>query len=260
MLTPDLTPERSVILSAADSPRSGESAKSKDLVQDGVTRNRKGILARLSAGLRWKNSLTLSRLYLRRRGPSISSPVASRTASPLRMTGFGQPRIADRTPGITSTFFLKRTAQLTILALAVFALLGAGDQSARVNDLGHRMMCVCGCNQILLECNHVGCAYSDRMRAELIAAVDRGDNDDLTLQGFVQKYGTTVMAAPTKTGFNQVAWIMPYLVLVLGLTMVTLIVRAWRSRPLVLPVGAVAAVHGAELEHFRDQARKDTEI
>jgi len=156
--------------------------------------------------------------------------------------------------------FLKRGAQLIVLALAVFTLLGAGDESARVNDLGHRMMCVCGCNQILLECNHVGCSYSDRMRAELVAAVDRGDNDDLTLQSFVQKYGTTVMAAPTKTGFNRVAWIMPYLVLVLGLAMVTLIVRAWRSRPLVLPVGAVAAVHGAELEHFRDQARKDTEI
>ena len=156
--------------------------------------------------------------------------------------------------------FLRRGTQLILLTLAVFALLGAGDESARVNDLGHRMMCVCGCNQILLECNHVGCAYSDRMRAELVAAVDRGDNDDLTLQGFVQKYGTTVMAAPTKTGFNRVAWIMPYLVLALGLTTVMLIVRTWRSRPLVMPAGAVAAIHGVELEHFRDQARKDTEI
>jgi cytochrome c-type biogenesis protein CcmH len=108
--------------------------------------------------------------------------------------------------------------------------------------------------------HHVGCVYSERMRGELIAAVDRGDNDDLTLQGFVQIYGTTVMAAPTKTGFNRVAWIMTYLVLVLGLAMVTLIVRAWRSRPLVLPVGAAAAVQGAELEHFRNQARRDTEI
>jgi len=159
-----------------------------------------------------------------------------------------------------TTFFFKRGAQMILLTLAVFALLGAGDESARVNDLGHRMMCVCGCSQILLECNHVGCAYSDRMRAELIAAVDRGDNDDLTLQGFVQKYGTTVMAAPSKTGFNRVAWVMPYLVLALGLIMVTVIVRAWRSRPLVLPDGAVAAVHGAELERFRDQARKDTEV
>ena len=177
-------------------------------------------------------------------GPSTAATLASRTTPPLRMTAF----------------FVRRSAQLILLTLALFTLLGAGDESARVNDLGHRMMCVCGCNQILLECNHVGCAYSERMRAELVAAVDRGDNDDLTLQGFVQKYGTTVMAAPTKTGFNRVAWIMPYLVLVLGLVTVTAIVRVWKSRPLVLPVGAVAAVHGAELDHFRDQARKDTEI
>jgi len=176
------------------------------------------------------------------------------------MSGFGQPRPADRTPGVTSTFFLKRCAQLTVLALAVFALLGAGDESARVNDLGHRLMCACGCNQILLECNHVGCSYSDRMRGELITAVDRGDSDDLTLQSFVQKYGPTVLAAPTKTGFNRVAWVMPYLALVGGLTMVTLIVRAWRSRPLLLPADSPTPVHGAELEHFREQARKDTEV
>jgi len=184
------------------------------------------------------------------------------TARPRRRARFAftQRGPSDAAPSNHKKVVLRRSVQLTLLAFAVFALLGAGDESARVNDLGHRMMCVCGCSQILLECNHVGCAYSDRMRAELIAAVDRGDNDDLTLQGFVQKYGTTVMAAPTKTGFNRVAWVMPYLVLALGLIMVTVIVRAWRSRPLVLPDGAVAAVHGAELEHFRDQARKETEV
>ena len=154
---------------------------------------------------------------------------------------------------------LRRWVLASVLAVTVLVFMGAGDSAARFKDLGHRMMCVCGCNQILLECNHVGCAYSERMRGELVAAVDRGDNDDLTLQGFVQKYGTTVMAAPTKTGFNRVAWIMPYLVLVLGLVTVSMIVRIWRSRPLVLPDGTVAAVHGVELAHFRDQARKDTE-
>ncbi len=154
----------------------------------------------------------------------------------------------------------KRSLQALLLCVGVFALLGAGDQAARVNDLGHRMMCACGCNQILLECNHVGCSYSDRMRAELVAAVDRGDNDDLTLQSFVQKYGPTVLAAPTKTGFDRVAWIMPYAALVVGLGLVTFIVRAWRSRPLLLPADAPAPIHGAELEHFRQQARKETEV
>jgi cytochrome c-type biogenesis protein CcmH/NrfF len=154
----------------------------------------------------------------------------------------------------------RRILHLSLLSLVLLALLGAGDDSARFNDLGHRLMCACGCSQILLECNHVGCSYSDRMRAELVAAVDRGDNDDLTLQSFVQKYGPTVLAAPTKTGFNRVAWIAPYLALLLGLGLVSFIVRAWRSRPLLRPADLPAPVHGGELERFRDQARRETEI
>ena len=93
--------------------------------------------------------------------------------------------------------FRSRILQSLVLLVAVFAFLGAGDQDARFKDLGHRMMCTCGCGQILLECNHVGCTMSDRMRGELMAALDRGDNDDLTLQSFVQKYGPTVIAAPS---------------------------------------------------------------
>jgi len=153
----------------------------------------------------------------------------------------------------------RKILALAGLSLAVTLLMGAGDQTARFNDLGHRMMCVCGCNQILLECNHVGCQYSDRMRAELVAAVDRGDNDDLTLQAFVQKYGPPVLAAPTKTGFDRIAWIVPYLALALGLGLVVLVIRAWKLRPLALPVEIPAPVHGAELERFRAQARRETE-
>ena len=106
----------------------------------------------------------------------------------------------------------------------------------------------------------MGCAYSDRMRAELVAAVDRGDNDDLTLQSFVQKYGPTILAAPTKTGFDRVAWIAPYVALLLGIVLVSFIVRAWRSRPLLKPADLPAPVHGVELERFRDQARRETEL
>jgi cytochrome c-type biogenesis protein CcmH/NrfF len=149
-----------------------------------------------------------------------------------------------------------RILHLFLLCLVLLVFLGAGDESVRVNDLGHRMMCVCGCNQILLECNHVGCTYSDRMRNELVAAIGRGDNDDLVLQSFVQKYGTTVIAAPTTKGFNRVAWIMPYLALVLGIGGVVLIVRTWRTRPKLLPAGSG---HGISLDPYREQARKETE-
>lgn len=153
----------------------------------------------------------------------------------------------------------RRSLHIALLCLTVFAFLGAGDDG-RFSSLGHKLMCVCGCNQILLECNHVGCTYSDRMRGELMAGLDRGENDDLTLQDFVQKYGPTVLAAPTATGFNRVAWIMPFLALVLGLLTTIFIVLAWRKRPALAAPGGVFPVRGGELERFRTQARKDTQI
>jgi len=137
-------------------------------------------------------------------------------------------------------------------------MMGAGDDSARFNHLGHRLMCACGCNQVLLECNHVGCTYSDRMRSELASAMERGENDSLVLQDFVQKYGTTVVLAPAITGFGTLAWIMPYAALILGIGAVLFIVRIWNKRG---PRAAgVAVAHPEDFDAYRDQVRRDTEI
>ena len=155
---------------------------------------------------------------------------------------------------------LKRIAQLLLVVTALFTFMGVGDEDARFQNLGHHLMCMCGCSQILLECNHVGCQYSDRMRVELATALDRGDNDDLTLQSFVQKYGTTVVAAPSTKGFGRVAWIMPFIALVGGMVAVVLVVRSWRNRPPPPPGGGVQPLQGPELERFRDQADKETDL
>ena len=154
----------------------------------------------------------------------------------------------------------RRILHALILTAAVFVFLGAGDDSARFKDLGHRMMCTCGCGQILLECNHVGCQSSDKMRNQLQAALDRGDNDDLILQGFVQKYGPTVIAAPTATGFNRVAWIMPFVVLALGIAFAVHIVRSWKDRPEPALADGITIPRGSELEEFRRKARKETDL
>jgi cytochrome c-type biogenesis protein CcmH len=144
--------------------------------------------------------------------------------------------------------------------VAVFTFLGVGDEDARFRDIGHHLMCVCSCGQVLLECNHVGCQYSDRMRGELAAALDRGDNDDLTIQSFVQKYGPTVVAAPSTSGFGRVAWIMPFAALLAGMAGLVLIVRSWRSRPTPALADGIQPLQGPELERFREQADKETDL
>jgi cytochrome c-type biogenesis protein CcmH len=155
---------------------------------------------------------------------------------------------------------LRRLLHCGLLSLAVLSFSGAGDPSTRFNDLGHQLMCICGCNQILLECNHVGCPDSDGMRNELMTAVSRGDSDSLVEQAFVQKYGPTVLAAPTTTGFDRTAWIFPIVALALGFSIVILVVRSWKNRPTPAIADGLRPIRGAELEQFRDQARKDTDL
>jgi cytochrome c-type biogenesis protein CcmH len=158
-------------------------------------------------------------------------------------------------------FQSRRLRFLPAVLVGVLLLMGAGDDSARVDRLGHQIMCVCGCNQILLECNHVGCSYSSRMRGELVAAVDSGDSDGGVLNTFIQKYGTTVLAAPTTEGWvNLAAWVMPYAALAFGILFVAFVVRAWRKRPLPAVPGAPTRVAGTELDRFRAQARKETDL
>ncbi len=154
----------------------------------------------------------------------------------------------------------RRLLGCAVLSLAVIALTGAGDPATRFNELGHQMMCICSCNQILLECNHVGCPDSDRMRNELMAAVTRGDSDSLVEQSFVQEYGPIVLAAPSKTGFDRTAWIVPFVALALGLMLVVMVIRSWKNRPAPAIAGGLRPVGGAEFSHFRDQAGKDTDL
>jgi cytochrome c-type biogenesis protein CcmH/NrfF len=98
------------------------------------------------------------------------------------------------------------------------------------------------------------------MRNELMAAVSRGDSDSLVEQSFVQKYGPTVLAAPTTRGFDRAAYIMPFVALVFGFGLIVLVVRAWKKRPTSALADGLRPLHGAELEQFRDQARKETEL
>jgi cytochrome c-type biogenesis protein CcmH len=154
----------------------------------------------------------------------------------------------------------RKALQMLALCVAVFVALGSSDPASRVNEIGHQMMCICGCNQILLECNHVGCQYSDGMRNELIAAVARGDSDSLVEQSFVQKYGPTVLAAPTTKGFDRAAYIIPFVALILGVGLIVVVIREWKNRPAPAIADGLQPVRGAELDRFRDQARKETDL
>ena len=147
-------------------------------------------------------------------------------------------------------------AQSILVAGILVLTTAAAGPTARFEKLGHQIMCSCGCNEILLECNHVGCPLSDGMRQELMAGVNKGDNDSMIFQAFVQKYGPTVLAAPPAQGFNLVAWIMPFAVLVLGIGGTALLIRRWRLRTVSMPPPSTPP----HFSDIRERIRRETEL
>jgi len=154
---------------------------------------------------------------------------------------------------------LHRWAVVMMFASTLLLMGVAGDPTGqRFDRLGHDLMCQCGCGQVLLECNHVGCSTSEEMRKELKLSMERGDKDDVVLAGFVAKYGPTVLSAPTTTGFNRVAWIMPVVIFIAALTAVVLVVRAWKNRGPKDPPDNSAGP--GEMDEFRRRAREETTL
>jgi len=145
-----------------------------------------------------------------------------------------------------------RILQLVFIAALAVTAIGATD---RFNDLGHKIMCPCGCTEILVECNHMGCPDSTRMIGELHQQMDSGLGDRPILNWFMEKYGPTVLAAPMRGGFDNIAWITPFAVLGLSTLGVTFLIRKWRVKTVAAPSQAT----NAPFDPMREKIRKETE-
>jgi len=158
--------------------------------------------------------------------------------------------------------FCLKVLQAGTLAVAVCFSLGATDAGARYTDLNHRLMCTCGCAEILGECNHVGCPNSTGELDELRAGVQNNESDEEILNAFVAKYGAIVLAAPTTHGFDLVGWIAPFAVFAAATFGTVLLVRRWK----IDPAGAKAAMATADAagldpatRTLREKIRRETD-
>ncbi|SRR6266481_6282620 len=153
---------------------------------------------------------------------------------------------------------MKRLAGILILPFALVLLMGADNQEARYQSVGSKIMCSCGCSQMLLKCNHIGCPNSAQMLKELRAGVNQSNNDEDVLNWFRKTWGITAVVEPAMHGFELLAWVLPFAGLGLGFLMVLVVIRSWKLRPATVAAGDLNL--GPELEIMRDKARRETEI
>jgi len=76
------------------------------------------------------------------------------------------------------------------------------------------------------------------MMAEIAAELDEGKTDDSIISHFAEKYGLSVLSAPPRSGFNLIAWIMPFAALLAGAMLVVYFVRQFRAKWAAAPAEA----------------------
>ena len=157
-----------------------------------------------------------------------------------------------------TTVFTRRAAPFILAALLAAVPAVRAQETPRGKALAQKLMCVCGCNQLLGQCNHVDCPYSGPMIKEVNLAVARNESDDLTLQGFVQEYGPNVLSEPPAKGFNWVAWVVPIAAPLLALYALWEVVRRWRQRAALLPAGG-PPVSAEFLDRAKNESRSDSD-
>lgn len=132
-------------------------------------------------------------------------------------------------------------------------------KTALEKDLQRSLICMCGTcgRQLVGECT---CGYAAEMRAEIANLVRMGLTREQVLDYYVKKYGSQEpLAMPIDSGFNRLAWLLPYVLGAAGLSGVGVAAAKWSRRvPAAAPEAPRAAVPAdPQLEQRLDDELRD---
>jgi len=152
---------------------------------------------------------------------------------------------------------LFRICLVTILGMLwVAAALGADsaqvDKKAR--EIDDNLIAPCCWTQSVSE--HYS-EVADKIRKEVREMVVAGKSRDEILDHYVAQYGERILAAPRAKGFNRLAYILPWLALVLGAWLLIILLQKLRapvpaSNPAPLPDARYASEVEKEMKELEE--------
>ena len=161
----------------------------------------------------------------------------------------------------------ERRAWGLLLALTLWGPVGAaGEIPAGVDrkaylEVANTILCDCGCHpQSVHAC---ACGRAEEMREEIAAALASGgpggkpQTGKQVIAAYVARYGEKIRIAPTKRGFNLVAWLGPSIVLLGAGIAVAFALRRWRGPQEPEPVPVVNERDLAYVQRIRQELGED---
>ena len=93
-----------------------------------------------------------------------------------------------------------------------------------------RLMCYCGCSDLTVRT--CSCGTAAEIKHDIAQRMASGQTGDEVEAAYVGKYGAQIRSAPTTRGFDLLAWVTPFLVILAGGGFIVHLIRRWRSQPL----------------------------
>jgi cytochrome c-type biogenesis protein CcmH len=130
---------------------------------------------------------------------------------------------------------------MMVLVLIAVAALGAAPPGQTVTEDQVREVAA---NLRCVVCQSLSVADSPSETAHQMRAIVRerlvaGETPEQVTAYFVEKYGTWILLAPPRHGFNLLVWVVPFAGLALGLVLAGLAMRRWSRRSAAVPPAAV---------------------
>ncbi|MCC7051659.1 MAG: cytochrome c-type biogenesis protein CcmH [Gemmatimonadaceae bacterium] len=143
---------------------------------------------------------------------------------------------------------------------------------AQRDELERGLKCACPCKLDVFTCRTTDfqCGISPAMHSDVVRLVDGGYSADEIVAAFSTVYGERVLMAPVKEGFNIAGYVVPFITVGIGATLLVSLLRRWqreteRAAPAVttksvLPIsGSVPAATDDELRRLQDAVRGSTD-
>jgi cytochrome c-type biogenesis protein CcmH len=129
--------------------------------------------------------------------------------------------------GVVAVASLTVTQRVTAQQPAPTPQPGSAISDNDVNRVAKKLYCPVCPNTPLDVCTTQACKD---WRAQIREQLASGWTDQQVMDYFVKSYGERVLAEPERGGFTSLVWMLPVLVVLLGLILVWLILKSWRAR------------------------------
>ncbi len=138
----------------------------------------------------------------------------------------------------------------SILGIAMLAQNASLMMNPDVKRVGMKLACLCGaCKNSVGDCPMIGCHYAVPAREQIDQMQKANMEDQAIVDKFIEQQGIKALVVPPAEGFNLAVWVMPGVMIFLGLMVIYFYIQRLRKP------AATGTAHVST--HYNELAAKD---